>query len=77
MASASRTLTESLVFLQRLRELESDLQNHLYSVDETPRPRLVEALSFMEKADQALTDLLMQSPTEQPAPRLSMFYRIW
>jgi hypothetical protein len=51
--------------LHHLRELETELKSILPSLDDIPRRQLVEALSFMEKADQEIQESL------KPPTRLS------
>ena len=54
MATPQRSLTGPLLLLNRLGEIESDLRSLLPTADKALRPQLIEALSFVEKANQAL-----------------------
>jgi hypothetical protein len=54
------------ILLHHLRELETELKSILPSLDDIPRTRLVEALSFMEKADHEIQGSL-KPPTRPSA----------
>jgi len=54
MATPQRSLIGPLLLLNRLSEIESDLRSLLPTADKALRPQLIEALSLVEKANQAL-----------------------
>jgi len=54
MATPQRSLTGPLLLLNRLSEIESDLRSLLPTADKALRSHLIETLSFVEKANQAL-----------------------
>jgi len=64
MATPQRSLTGPLLLLNRLSEIESDLRSLLPTADKALRSHLIETLSFVEKANQALEKSL--APTKSP-----------
>ena len=73
MATPQRSLTGPLLLLNRLSEIESDLRSLLPTADKALRSHLIETLSFVEKANQALEKSLERPTSNQSPPRPPTF----